>query len=83
MEFSGTGIIIGLTFVAICAGLLLTYIIRGKMQERRNKGRETYRWEPETDYDVVQTGEGPMTPPWPQLKERAPKDGAPNSKKPK
>lgn len=76
MEFSATGIIIGLALVAFVCALLLTYIVRGVIRERRESAQQTYRWQPETDYDVVHTGEGPMTPAFPELKEKKPKSAS-------
>ncbi|MEL6745091.1 MAG: hypothetical protein AAFO68_06445 [Pseudomonadota bacterium] len=68
MDLSNEALRIGYAIVFALAGALLWYIISGKRRAKTKDVKKAYNWQPETDYDVVQTGEGPMTPAWPQLK---------------
>lgn len=61
--------------VALVGGVMLAAIIYVIVGTRRNarakaEGRETYRWEPAQDYDVVLDQEMPMTPPYPKLRDK-------------
>lgn len=68
MDLSNEALLIGYAIVFALAAALLWYIISGKRRAKAKDVKKAYNWQPETDYDIVQTGEGPMTPAWPQLK---------------
>ena len=70
MEMSNQALLIGYGIVLAVAGALLWYIINGSRRAKKRDSEQSYNWKPETDYDVIQTGEGPMTPPWPELRPR-------------
>ena len=57
-----------LTLVGLVVLAMLIYVLRGKLNQKRNPNG--YRWKPEQDYDVVLQGETPMTPGFPVLKKR-------------
>lgn len=65
MHFSDTAIVVGCVLVLLGIALMVLYI---KFGGRRKSGE--YDWQPAQDYDVVQTGEANMTPPFPVLKKR-------------
>ena len=66
---SETQFYFSLIVVAIVFGVMIIYIIKGKMDQKRTPP-DAYRWKPEQDYDVVLQGETPMTPGFPILKKR-------------
>jgi len=70
MELSNQALIVGYAIVFALAGALLWYIVNGTKRAKEAEKQKQYNWSPETDYDVVQTGEGPMTPAWPQLRRK-------------
>lgn len=68
MDLSNQALLIGYAIVFAIAGALLWYIITGSKRAKDDQANKAYRWTPETDFDVIQKGEGPLTPPWPELR---------------
>ena len=62
---------IGLSLLGFIAVLgVILFALRRRQIRKHQSGEAPYRWQPEQDYDVIQTGESAMTPAWPELKRR-------------
>ncbi len=68
MDLSNTAIIVLSIFVLIAVISALSYIIRGMRRNQQSSHEKPYNWQPEQDFDVKYSDEGPLTPPWPTLK---------------
>ena len=75
MSIEFFGLILILAMALLAAGLWAAIWRRDK--SRTNKS-EPYQWQPEQDYDVIQTGESWMTPPFPKLIKREKKQSHPH-----
>ncbi len=64
---------IGLSILGfmVLLGVVL-FAVRRRQISQHQSGEAPYRWQPEQDYDVIQTGESAMTPAWPELKKLSP-----------
>ncbi|MDD9909843.1 MAG: hypothetical protein OXR62_09140 [Ahrensia sp.] len=71
---SDTTIIVlsGIVLAAMMAAIV--YIIRGSRRSDPRDSKKPFRWQPEQDYEVNWSNEGPMSPLWPTLKRRPKKD---------
>ena len=70
---------IGLSILgAIVVLVIVLFAARRRQIRQHQSGEAPYRWQPEQDYDVIQTGESAMTPAWPELKRREKKIPAEN-----
>jgi len=78
MDLSNEALLIGYAIVFALAGALLWYIVSGKRRAKAKDIKKAYNWQPETEYDIVQTGEGPMTQAWPQLRAKPGKNAKDN-----
>ena len=70
MDLSNIAILVLSIFVLIAVIAALFYILRGIRRNRKSPTEKPYNWQPEQDYDVKYSDEGPLTPPWPTLKRR-------------
>ncbi|MFD0918091.1 hypothetical protein ACFQ14_16935 [Pseudahrensia aquimaris] len=72
---------LGLGLLGLIIVLTIALLVAQRRQKKNAKDG-TYRWQPEQDYDVVYKGESAMTPPFPELKKRQPKNASGSSQKP-
>ena len=70
MDLSNTAILILSLLVLLAVIAALFYIFRGTKTDHSKDQNKPYNWQPEQDYDVKFSDEGPISPPWPTLKQR-------------